>query len=262
MITRDSGSAYWDTVAGKDFDIVWRSHADAVNARLLKRWLAGALPQPVLKTDAFDEAMGEGPWGAFGMKPKAVCMDVSMETLKAASGRHPEFLMLGADVRSLPLKSDSVGCVISLSTLDHFGSEIEIRQSLKEIFRVLRPGGTLLLTLDNPGNPVVGLRNRLPKGALYSTGVVPYRVGATLGAKALGRELRALGFEILETGHIMHCPRVAAVPLSGLVGRMPWRLRKLWWAALMGWEFLGNLPTAGLTGHFAAALARKPGAAA
>lgn len=262
MITRDSGSAYWDAIAGKDFDVVWRRHADAVNARLLERWLAGAPQQPVLKTDAFDEAMGEGPWGAFASKPKAICMDVSIETLKAASGRHPEFLTLGADARSISLRSDSVGCVVSLSTLDHFESKTEIRQSLAEIYRVLRPGGLLVVTLDNPGNPVVGLRNRLPKGALYSTGVVPYRVGATLGARELRRELKTLGFEILATAHIMHCPRVVAVPFSGLVARLPRWWRKQWWAMLMGWEVLGKLPTAELTGYFAAALARKPGAAA
>ncbi len=262
MITTDSGTAYWDTVAGKDFDSVWRRHADAVNARLLRRWLGETAPEPVLKTDAFDEAQGEGPWAGIGGRPRTICMDVSTETLKGACARHPEMLLLGADARSLPLSGGSVGCVISLSTLDHFESPREIGQSLAEIYRVLRPGGLAVVTLDNPGNPVVGLRNRLPKGALYSTGVVPYRVGATLGMKALKRELRTLGFEILETDYIMHCPRVAAVPMSELVGRLPGWWIETWWAMLLGCEALGKLPTAGWTGHFAAALARKPGAAA
>ena len=60
-----------------------------------------------------------------------------------------------ADVRSLPFAEASFGVVFSGSTLDHFESAADIQRSLGELYRVLRPGGTLILTLDNPANPLI-----------------------------------------------------------------------------------------------------------
>ena len=87
------------------------------------------------------------------------------------------------------------------STLDHFRSHSEIVTSLRELLRVLRPGGQLLLTLDNPANPLVGLRNALPFGLLHRLRIVPYYVGATCGPRGLRRLLPQVGFEVLESQH-------------------------------------------------------------
>jgi hypothetical protein len=45
------------------------------------------------------------------------------------------------------------------SVHDHFSSPSEIAASLREINRVLRPGGALLMTLDSGMNPMVAARN-------------------------------------------------------------------------------------------------------
>jgi len=258
LLPQDSGKSYWDSIAGVDFDHVWRRHADRVNQSLLSRWLSLAQPNAVLKTDAFDEAVGDGPWGAMPGTALAVCVDVSPETLKKAAPRHSRLRFLGADARNLPIAGSSIDCVLSLSTLDHFNDKAEIRKSLAEVFRVLRPGGTLVLTLDNPDNPAVRLRNSVPTNVLYRTGLVPYQVGETLSEREMRRELADLGFEVTSLAHILHCPRVLAVPLSGLAARLPSAGQKLWLSMLFGWELLEKLPTARWTGHFVAALARKP----
>jgi hypothetical protein len=41
-------------------ETLWREHSDAVNGALLVRWLARESCGLLLKTDLFDEAMGEG----------------------------------------------------------------------------------------------------------------------------------------------------------------------------------------------------------
>ncbi len=185
-------------------------------------------------------------------------MDVSPEALKKAEARHGSLRLLCADARILPIAGSSIDCILSLSTLDHFKDKSEIRESLAELFRVLRPGGTLLLTLDNPDNPAVRLRNALPDSVLYRTGLVPYHVGATFSEGELRRELNGLGFELQSLTHVLHCPRVLAVPLSGFAARLPGAVQAIWLSMLFAWEWLEKLPTARWTGHYVAALARKP----
>ena len=249
---------HWDSLAEAAFNRLWRAHADQVNRALLARWLPATSPSVLLKTDAFDEAMGEGPLDpgdhAGGLR---IITDISHPLLKCAIARHPHLPALCADARSLPFRPDSLDCVISLSTLDHFASAAEIRQSLAELHRSLKPGGTLIITLDNPQNPVVGLRNAMPKQPLYATGVLPYHVGATHGEKELRTVLSDLGFDVIDTRFILHCPRILAIPLSHLIARLGEGARRWWLSMLFGWERLGRFPTARRTGHFVAALARK-----
>ena len=202
--------------------------------------------------------MGDGPLDmvdhAAGLR---IITDISHPLLMCAIARHPHLPALCADARSLPFRPDSLDCVISLSTLDHFVSAAEIRQSLVELHRSLKPGGTLIITLDNPQNPVVGLRNAMPKKPLYATGVLPYHVGATHGEKALREVLLELGFEILDVRFILHCPRILAIPLSHLIARLGEGARRWWLSMLFGWERLDRFSTARRTGHFVAAFARK-----
>jgi SAM-dependent methyltransferase len=249
----------WDVLAGEAFNAVWRAHADAVNRALLGRWLGRSRAGRILKTDAFDEAMGDGALepldSAAGM---AVAVDVAHSLLKAAAVRHPGLQVVCADARSLPVRPGSMDCAISLSTLDHFDSTSDIGMALGELARALKPGAALVVTLDNPQNPVVGLRNVLPQRPLRTAGLLAYQVGATLDEAGLKRALAVAGFQVDGSAFILHCPRVLAVPMSNLIARRAPKLRKRWLAFLMGWERLGRWPLARRTGHFVAVLARKP----
>jgi len=135
---------------------------------------------------------------------------------------------------------------VSNSTLDHFPALAEVETAVRELHRVLAPGGLLVLTLDNPWNPLVALRNALPFGPLARIGLVPYYVGATCGPRRLRRLLGEAGFLVEELGAVLHVPRVAARAL-----RPPLRL-------LVAAERLGRWPTRYLTGQFVAARARRP----
>ena len=268
-MSRDDAQ-YWDAVGRRwtqqPPDALWRAHSDAVNAALLARWLpvGGGGVGRVLKTDTFDEACGRGLMDVLASRGGAVVgIDISPSTVAAALRRHPSLRATTADVRRLPFGDAAFDLIVSNSTLDHFATYAELASSVAELHRVLRPGGQLLLTLDNPLNPLVGLRNALPYTWLHRAGVLPYQVGVTRGPRALRGLLARAGFEIVETGALLHCPRVVAVALARLLSRRAGSATsRRFLKCLMAFEHLGRLPTRYLTGHFSAVRAVKPVTAA
>ena len=256
-------SRYWDAVAAARqqdrLGGLWRRHADAVNAALLERWLRPGPVGRILKTDVFDEAFGEGLYPVLAARAARVTgTDISRSVLAAAGERHPGLETVRADVRRLPFEDGSFDAVVSISTLDHFESRDEILTGLNELARVLRPGGQLLLTLDNLANPVILLRNALPLRWLMGLRVVPYYVGATCGPRGLVRLAQKAGLDVLETAAIMHCPRVLAVPLARRLARTgSGRAKERLLRALSACEKLAAWPTRFVTGHFVAIRAAK-----
>lgn len=251
-----SKAGYWDLVALEwghaQPDLLWRKHSDQVNLALLAKWLPDRPVQRLLKTDLFDEATGEGliPF-LLTRANKVIGIDVSPKTLRMA--RVSRGISTCADVRLLPFADNSFDVVVSNSTLDHFLSLDEVKISLRELRRVLRPGGQLLLTLDNLANPVVALRNLLPFNWLHRMGVVPYYVGATCGPRRLRRMLEDVGLNVAETTATLHCPRVMAVQIARAVqaqSTTSTHQKLLRW--LMIWERLSTWPTRFLTGNFIA----------
>jgi len=237
--------------------------------RLLERWLPRKTGR-TLKTDAFDEAVGEGLYPTLAAHARSVvAVDVSPELLAAARDRYPELETVEADVRRLPFADGEFDAVVSNSTLDHLESTCEIVAALRELARVLRPAGRLVLTLDNPANPLVALTKLLPRGPLNRAwlgrgargarlGLVPYYVGATLGVRRLERLLPELGFDVDATDGIVHVPRPLAVVAGESLGRhaRP-ALQERFLTALMAFERLSALPTRFLTAHFVAVRATR-----
>jgi SAM-dependent methyltransferase len=255
---------YWDEVAGEwnqrgDLG-AWRSVSDAVNTDLIDRWLPKASGGAVLKTDLFDELVGTGLVGALSESFGSVAgIDVSPTLVDIVQTRHPQLDARVADIRELPFEDLTFEAVVSNSTLDHFPSPAEIAASLREINRVLRPGGSLLVTLDNGMNPVVAARNALPARWRDATGLVPYDVGATCRRpRDLQLLLEDAGFGVAELGAVLHCPRVIGVLVGNVVDRRGSdRTRRSYARTLVSFERLARLPTRFITGHFVAALAVK-----
>ena len=256
----------WDVVAeewlARNPQTLWREHSDAVNAQLLEKWLPRHRMESILKTDLFDEAVAQGLYPVLAARcRRVVAVDVSPAIISAASRKYPRLNAMTGDVRYLPSESGAFDAVISISTLDHFGSAKEIDTALEELLRVLKPGGTLVLTLDNAANPVVAVRNALPYAVTHAMGLVPYPVGKTLGPDDGRTAVERAGFEVVETTTIMHAPRVVAIPLMNTLARHgSQRRNQRLLATAMAFEKLRNLPTRSLTGHFIAIRARKPGA--
>jgi len=261
---RDFDGDYWGGVATEWLRAspqpTWRKHADHVNANLLARWLPPKRLGRLLKTDAFDEAVGDGlaPQLAAGAAT-VIAVDISHVPLAAAVLKYEGLIVAAADLRSLPFVDGSMDAVVSLSTLDHFRTLPELVAGLREVRRVLTPGGHLFLTLDNSDNPVVALRNHLPFSWIHRLGLVPYRMGKTVGARRLRALLVEVGMEVEEVDAVLHVPRVLAVGLANLVDRLDRdRIRRGFLGTLFAFERLARLPTRFLTGYFVAVHARRP----
>ena len=186
----------------------------------MKRWIGKQRLTSILKTDAFDEAVGEGLYPLLKEYAADVHgIDVASESVNEAMRRHPGFNVRCADVRELSYADSSFDLVVSNSTLDHFQTADDIDKSLQQLFRVLKPGGELIISLDNPQNPIIGIRSVLPFSLWRKLRLVPYFVGKNLGRCGLVAALDRAGFKVLETSAIMHCPRFLAVALAGILQR-------------------------------------------
>jgi SAM-dependent methyltransferase len=259
-----SGEAkYWDQVS-EEWQMVrpqslWRAHSDAVYTQLFGRWLPREPVQCLLKTDLFDEVHSEGLFLLLASRAdNVVGMDLSAMTSQAARVRYKALRGTQADTRSLPFADASFDVVVSNSTLDHFQSMAELIRSLGELYRVLRPAGQLLLSLDNLANPAIALRNAAPTGLLVRLGIIPYYVGATCRPGELRSILTGIGFDVAELGAVMHHPSVVALAVARLLQRhaKP-RTQHRYLALLMSLERLSQWPTRFLTGHYVAARAVK-----
>jgi SAM-dependent methyltransferase len=237
---------------------LWRRYCDRLHERLIRRWAGTREFSCALKTDLFDESVGEGLAGVLASVAERVCgIDVAEAVVELAQRKHPRLQAKCGDVRKLEMADASVDLIVSNSTLDHFHTTAEIRQALSELTRILQPGGLLIVTLDNPRNPIVALRNALPEQWQERSGLVPYFMGQTLAMPELMAALRECGLEPIAHEHLMHVPRVAAMPICRRLGGSA-TLAERFLPVMLGCERAAALPTAAFTGHFSAALARKP----
>lgn len=268
-----SSTTYWDAATSvwrhSKGQRLWRAHSDAVAGALVESWVPQGIER-VLKTDLWDEAVGVGLVPVLSRKAKEVAaVDVSEAVVEAARTQYPRLLAQQADVRRLPFEDGWFDAVVSNSTLDHFDSENEIRAAIWELRRVLRPRGTLMLTLDNPRNPLVAATKVLPRDRLNrfwlkhasagaSVGLLPYHVGATVGPRRLRRWLEWADFEVGETRETVHCPRLPAVLLGALLERRGTaRAQERFGRAVAAFEKLGGTRVSPVTGQFVAVLARR-----
>jgi SAM-dependent methyltransferase len=250
-------TVYWDSVAEQwaatQPQRLWRLYCDRLNTELLAASVAGGHFERALKTDLFDEAnSNEGLHAALaGMADTVVGIDVSLGTMRAACANNEGLAAVGADVCELPFADGSFDLILSNSTLDHMDSLADVAAGLAELQRVLRPGGRLVLTLDNLANPAVALRAALPYRLLSRLHLVPYYVGATCGPRRLRRMLEATGFATERMGAMMHCPRVPAVIAANALDRRGNdRAARGFIRFLLGLERLERLPTRYVTGYF------------
>jgi SAM-dependent methyltransferase len=218
----------------------WRRHARRAHLELLDRW--GPPIGRWLKTD-LQEERAPGPRALAGALPGLwTGIDTAHSVVAGASRSGVSGAV--ADVRRLPFGNGTFDGVLSTSTLDHFAHVDEIGVALRELRRVLRDGGRLVLTLDNPQHPLIRLRNALPRRAQSASGMVPYHVGPTLSEDAGRQALVAAGFEVVASTFLLHAPHI--------VGTRAARWRWVEERALPWLDRLEGTAAAARTGHFVA----------
>lgn len=231
-----------------------------LHIELFREWMP-ANARLALKTDVFEEAFGEDALLS-DLAPFAkswIGMDVAVNTVFEARARlgstSPLFLV--CDARRMPLSTGSLEAVVSNSTLDHFATRGEFEAAVAELARVLRPGGRLLITVDNPHNPLY-----YPLRWLSTARRSPFALGYTPSLSRLRRTLEQAGLRVTATSSLIHNPRVLSTVLF-LLARRTCGARAdgiIRWL-LDGFAKLGSLPTRYFTACFVAASAvRLPGA--
>jgi SAM-dependent methyltransferase len=259
-------AGYWDGVLGETLEArpieTWRAYMRDVYVDLIRRWLTASRPGPSLKTDLFEEAVTDHELMS-ELGSGSVGLDCSPAIAARASARlrpRARALCVVGDLRQIPLRGGALARILAGSSLDHFSDKRDIAVSLRELARVLAPGGALVLTLDNPHNPIVWLRNHLPIAWLTRLGLVPYYVGATYGLAEARRQLEAVGLVVTDVAAVAHAPRVPAIAIAALTGRLSSRRLAAWLRrGLRVFEGLGRWPTRYLTGYYLAFRAEKRG---
>lgn len=75
-------------------------------------------------------------------------LDYAENALHLSRQYDPELTLLAGDVHALPCADNSVGAYLSFGVLEHF--EHGMQPALKEAYRILKPGGVLVLTIPYP----------------------------------------------------------------------------------------------------------------
>jgi SAM-dependent methyltransferase len=261
---RESQDTYWrdfcQQLDGSIANPIWRRYSDS----LVGDWLIKHLPPPpltaVLKTDLFEEAAGGGIYPLLkSVSERVFGIDLSGSVCARAARRYAGLSALISDVRRLSIARNSFDVIVSISTLDHFEDVSDIEAGLQQLFAVLKPGGLFLVTLDNPANPVVRLRNAIPWPLLKRLGVVPYPTGATLGAREFRKLLERTGFEVSAPATLLHVPRSIAILMARLLSHVPGSApASLFCQCARMFEVLGKLPSAHWTAYYTAFEAQRP----
>ena len=216
-----SPSEYWRQIAERTVDKPFFcpplvEHGKRVIVDLASRWGDIKGSRRVLKTDLFEEAFHASQilFDVARVNPNVVGIDISRDIVVRARARSREYgpdvgQYVCCDVRHLPFLSDSIDLIISNSTLDHFSVEGDLFTALKELGRVLCPGGTLILTIDNKSNltypPYFVIR------LWMALGFSPYVIGRTYSLNELKSRLDSIGLSIEEATAICHYPHPEAL---------------------------------------------------
>lgn len=248
---------YWDRYSRKvqkgRFQDRIAQHKKDVHLRLIRAWAPSLTGRLVLKTDSYEEAFGRDALldALAETAGKAIGLDISSEIASRAKNRFPGLSFLATTIKHLPFRTASFDVIVSNSTLDHLVVD-DVPPALRELARVLKPGGTLVLTLDNKHNAwhVLSHWMRRAFGWFYTDRC--YSVPQAI------RLLQNAGFQVPAATAVFHVP----FPVNFLA-----KTAERWFGrgvdpmidqALRMFDRLDRLPTRLLTGRHIALKAVKP----
>jgi len=160
--------------------------------------------------------VGVGGGGALhGVLGDMVGIDINKELLKASQKIDPRKGFVGASASHLPFEKESFDIVVCDFVLHHLKGQLILEKSLKEFFRVLKKGGTLVAFEPNLLHPsglllnavnLFGLYNKLLGGSNFEFSILPREI-----SKMISSDFSAVKFE----------------PLTYTYARLPVNINKL-----------------------------------
>jgi len=190
-----------------------KPHIDAILGKyksdefrsIVIKWIGSLRNKKVFKTDLREEAYGEDEilFSLPGKNLNIFAVDIAEETTRKAyliqkeKGLTQNYIT--ADVRGLPFRNNVFDIILSSSTLDHFTSEDDFLKSIFELKRVMKPGGSLIITINNRCNYNFYLTLKLEK--LLSLKSYPVQ---SYSPNKLRKIFKAVGLHIQEDEAIVH----------------------------------------------------------
>ena len=261
-------SNYWNSIAekipkGQDYDVLLAEHYRISHLNLLTRWIDFSKQQKILKTDLFAEALcpeRSFVWEILKTPCDFTGIDISPDICQKAGemasilvpGSFP--VLISCDLRKLPFADNSYDVIISDSSLDHYSNSSDIEVAIRELFRILKPGGSLVITMDNKTNLTEPLFR-----IWILLNLAPFFIGKTYSMQELKRSLENNGFEVLDSAPLIHNPRFFSKFFANTLRRyFPDKCEFLIRKQLGFYDSLDNKLTKYLTAQFVAAKAKKP----
>ena len=259
MVPASLSAAYrrfWHEV-GESFPDLGGAASTAYYLENEKRLLSEHVPDlgrcRVLKTDLWDEVKNTRilQW-VHGQGAAVFGVDISEPTARQARAAFPD-AGLRAAVRSLPFRDGSFDAVYSMGTIEHFHDP---ETALREIHRVLRPGGRAVVGVPNRWDPF--LRPLLAR-VLQTVRLYGYGYERSFSRRAFRRMLQAAGFEVVAESAILFVPGWLRMADLALHSYLP-PLARVTAAALKPFAWLdGHVPAVRPHGYLLASVGvRRP----
>jgi SAM-dependent methyltransferase len=222
-----SAATAWDRAAQRALarpylDPALAAAKQAAHLSLLDRWVPDLRDLTVLKTDLWEEGVAgdELLFSLAARAQRAIGVDASPVVVSAAAERSREVdgeVLIGqGDVRALPVPDASVDVIVSTSTIDHLEEGCDRHAAMAEMRRVLRPGGQLVLTVDNADN----IGDSLLRMAA-AIGAVPFPLDGGMSLAALEEFAARAGFRVEDSAYLVPAPRVVTTGLVRLARLLP-----------------------------------------
>jgi SAM-dependent methyltransferase len=180
------------TVPGIPEENYWFRRHEAVYAALRDRCAAALV---------LEAGCGEGYGAGLLAEVAAGVLALDLDPMTAAhvARRYPRAGVARANLVALPVRDGSCDVVVSLQVIEHLWEQ---ERFLRECFRVLRPGGALLLSTPN----------RLTFSPGRDTPLNPFHT-RELSAAELAGLVRDAGFADVEVHGLHHGPRLRELDL-------------------------------------------------
>jgi len=156
-----------------------------------------------MKTDLWDEVKNTRilQW-VRGQGAAVYGVDISEPTVRQAGAGFPDADLRAAvaDVRSLPFRNGSFDAIYSMGTIEHFRDP---ETALREMYRVLRPGGRAVVGVPNRWDPFL---RPLLAAVLQAVGLYGYGYERSFSRRAFRRMLQSAGFDVVAETAILFVP--------------------------------------------------------